>query len=457
MAVAALKGLRNTHHIIAAEPVLACTGPQQSTRVRVAALQALHRAACTPATSAALLAALLDTAADAELRIEAYLALIVCPSADVANSLKTLLDAERSQQVGAFITSHLAALRSSTDPHRAAARAHFQNVRTTRRFPDDIRQYSFAHEVSYAVDSLGAGASADTRVIYSARSWLPRSGRLNVTAQLFGKSYNVLELDARQENIDRVLERNFGPKGVFRGQSVQQLYDQLAKVEASAPAASKGGSGKAGKQRGRRSLQDDVQQLLGKTPAAEPETGLGDTELDLSVKLFGTELMFLSLNEQVPLDPKEVLQRVYGHVRQLVAAAKGFDEVFEVRSLWLDVEVAYPTGVGFPLKLEAHGVAAARLQLSGAVDVAEIVARPRETKFRVKAVPSWSVEVSGQLRVDGFAVATGMELAVQAHSSTGAEVEFKLAERGFESAVRLPFGKQEVFSVENSVSKVQGA
>lgn len=452
-AVGALKGLRNTQHIIAPEPVIACTGAQQSTRIRVAALQALHAAACHPKTTAAVLALLQQRDTDAELRIEAYLTLVACPSAATANALKTLLDAETSLQVGSFIASHLATLRTSTDPQRAAARAHFQHVRPAAgRFPSDVRQYSFAHEFSYAAESLGLGASADMRAIYSARGFLPRSAHLNVTAQVFGDSFNVLQLDGRQENLERVLERNFGPRGLFNTHTVRELYDALAKVRAHEP--SSGGGGKAaGKQRGRRSVRDDLAVLLAKSPA-DSESGLGDTELDLSVRLFGTELFFLSLNEQVPLEPREVLQRIYGHVQQLVRQAKHFDEVFEVRTLFADAQLTYPTGAGLPLRLVAHGAGTARLQLAGRIDLEAIVKSPRQTKFVFKAVPSWSADLGGLLQIDGHAVSTGVELAVQAHSTTGAEIDFKRIEGGFETAVRFPFKTQEIFSFEHNVLTV---
>lgn len=440
--VAVLKGLRNTQHLINADTTISCTSAHQTKRVRVAALQTLTAAACNLKVQQNALQLLQNQELDSELRIEAYLTLVSCPSATVANEVKSLLDAETSLQVGSFITTHLAALRSSTDPYRETARQHFANVRTTKRFKNDIRQYSFNHEYSYSLGSLGVGASADARLIYSQDDFVPRSGRLNITGQLFGESFNVIDISARQENIDLLLEHNFGPKGLFNRLSRQELYDLFS--EADKPAAKPN-------RRGRRGLRPDVEELK-----KEERTGLNDIELDVSVKLFGNELYFLSLSDKLPLNPKEFVKKFKEHFEKFVSSAQKFQETFEHRSLFLDAELVYPTGVGFPLRLVAHGSGGIRLEVAGQVNLKAIAKNPKALQFTVKTVPSYNMEVSGTLEVDGFAVSSGFAVTGSVHSSTGAEVDFKLIDPnvGFETKVRFPLKKQQLFSFTHDIVTV---
>lgn len=445
--VATLKGIRNIRHLPSPERVLSCISEKHTTRVRVSALQTLAIAACQKKVQQQMLSLLKDRNADSELRIEAYLALISCPSGTLANEIKTVLDEETVHQVGSFITSHLASLRSSTDSYRELARQHFANVRTNQKFLSDLRQYSFNHEFSYAIDSMGVGASVDTTVIYSQNSFLPRSGRLNVTGEIFGKNFNIFELSARQENIDLLLEHNFGPKGLFNTATSQELYDMFTNT-----VADKGNVGT----RGRRSLRTDITQFNKIIKTSPKKENLRDIELDISLKLFGSEMYFLSLGDDLPLDPKDFIKKLKAIGEKLLTSAKGFDEIYEFRSLFLDAELVYPTGIGFPLRLIAHGAGATRIEAGGKFDLKEILRNPRETKVLFRAVPSYNLDISGELVVDGFAVTTGLHTGVSVHSSTGAEIDFRLLDsgRGFDTKVRFPFKKQEVLTFDHKIVSV---
>lgn len=56
------------------------------------------------------------------------------------------------------------------------------------------RKYSFYRESSFNVDALGVGGAVEQSVIYSQNSFLPRSASLNLTTEIFGHSFNVLEV-----------------------------------------------------------------------------------------------------------------------------------------------------------------------------------------------------------------------------------------------------------------------
>lgn len=331
-----LKALRNTNHLdgSALDKVITCTGKTSTTRVRVNAIQALAAAQCNPKAHATALKLLKDHEEDSEIRIEAYLVLAGCPSEQVANELQAVLNDEPSNQVGSFIASHLNTLRYSTDVTREEARAYLSKIRLSKKYPSDIRKYSFNYEASHELGSAGLGASVDASVIYSPKSFLPRSARLNLTGELFGSSFNVLELNTRQENLEAILEHYFGPKGVVTTAKPQQAADwtvQRLKLREH--------------NRKRRGIRDDVQHL-GSAPHSTPD----HNSLDLSVKLFGSELFFLNAADT----PFDKLDRKIQDKLKSVSINK--------HALFLDGDLVYPTAIGFPLRIQAQGAASINLK-----------------------------------------------------------------------------------------------
>lgn len=96
--------------------------------------------------------------------------------------------------VGAYITSHLRNLRASVNPDKEAAREVLQNVRPKRKFPIDIRKFSHNQELSHRFDILSTSASLESNVIFSQKSYLPRSANLNLTTEVFGQAFNLVEV-----------------------------------------------------------------------------------------------------------------------------------------------------------------------------------------------------------------------------------------------------------------------
>lgn len=370
--VAVLKGIRNTNYLSTQiiNQLVQCTSEKKSARIRVAALQTFTAAACDSNIQNAALTILKNQEEDAELRIEAYLAYVACPSGTVANEVKKLLDTETVYQVGSFITSHLASVRSSTDPSREAVRQHFANVRSTQKFPIDLRRYSFNREFSYSVGSLGLGASTDANVIYSQKSFLPRSARFNLTGEIFGNSFNIFEVAGRQENLDLLMESKFGPKGLFNTANVQELYDIFFSDV---------------KQHQKRSVRNDVKQFAKAVNMGNEVNN--DIDVDVSFKLFGSEMYFMSLGDNLSMDPKDFLKDIQKRIAGALNKAKGFDYTYENHALFLDAELVYPTGVGMPLKLSALGTGVVRLETGGKFDFKDMQKNPSNTKFNLKVVP----------------------------------------------------------------------
>lgn len=371
--ISVLKAIRNTNNLVgnAIKSLIEYSNGKHPLRVRVAAIQAFRAGACIKEIQTAALGLLKDINEDPEIRIEAYLGIASCSSEEVANEIRNLLENEESWQVGSFITSHIASLRSSTDAYRQQSRAHLANIRSSKKFPSDVRQYSFNRELSYSIDSLGIGGSVDTDVIYSPKSFLPRSLRTNLTGTIFGNEFNVLELNGRQENLDALVEHVLGPKGTLNtGNKEQVVSDIIKKYHA---------DGK----RDRRDLKGDAQSVRSRVKLGEDANR--DVDLDLSIKLFGSELYFLSLSDNLPLDGRDFLKSIQNWYDQGAKKLKeGIEYTYESHALFLDANLVYPTGAGLPLKFTAQGAGVARLQAGGNIDIKQFAENPT---FRLQLVP----------------------------------------------------------------------
>lgn len=411
--VSVLKGIRNSQTILnsALDRIIQCASSKNPNRIRVAALQAFTANPCNKKLQQAATSVMKNREEDSEVRIEAYLATIECASGALANDVQAMLDSEPINQVGSFINSHLNSIKTSTDPKREGIRAHFRNLRTNKKFPFDPRRYSFNREVSYAIDSLGLGSSIDHSVIYSQQSFLPRSLRLNVTGNLFGSAFNILELSARQENLESLIEHYFGPRGVITKMSKQQLYDAI-KREVSEIS------------RHKRALPGDLA-TFDKDVKLAPEFNR-EPDVDLSLKVFGSELYFLSMNQNVPSTPGDLLKLFAKELSRGVDSLKDFQYNFENHALWMDAEIVYPTALGLPFKLSSIGSSAVKVDLSGSIDVKQIIDDPLNSKVQLQFSPIANIFVSGQLGFGAYAYEASLEVAGTIYTNTGANTTIEI-------------------------------
>lgn len=411
--VSVLKGIRNSQTILnsALNNIIACASGQKPTRVRVAALQAFTANPCNKKLQQAAISVMKNREEDSEVRIEAYLTAMECPNGNLANEVVALLDTEKINQVGTFINSHIDSIKASTDPKREMARHHFRNVRTSKKFPFDPRRYSFNREVSYAIDNLGLGSAVDTSVIYSQRSFLPRSLKMNVTGNLFGNAFNFFELSARQENLESVIEHYFGPRGFFNRLSKQELYDEFMKEF-------------AGNSRSKRALPQDLAQF-DKSVKLSSEYNR-EPDVDLSVKVFGTELYFLSMSHNIPSTPSEFLKLLAKESQKGLDALKNFNYNFENHALWLDSEMVYPTALGLPFKLSATGASAVKVDLSGSIDIKAILENPLDSRAEFNFNPAANFYVSATMGFNAYAFESGIEVAGTIFTNTGANTTVEM-------------------------------
>ncbi|XP_017962594.1 apolipophorins, partial [Drosophila navojoa] len=439
-----LKGIGNAQTLVnnVATALSECIAPGRSNRIRIAALQAFSAVSCKQDLSSKALQLLKDTNEDSELRIEAYLAAIKCPTVDLAKEISDIVNAEPVHQVGSFIESNLRVIRDSTDPTREHQKYYLGNIRVTKQFPKDYRRFSFNNEFSYRLDALGLSGSSDYKLIYSQNGFLPRSARLNLTAEILGNNFNVFEANLRQENLENLLEYYVGPKGLLN-----KDFDEIVKlIEVGNPGNSGNPAG-----RGRRSIVDDAAKIGKRYKSYGSQKSIQDLNLDLSIKLFGSELAFLSLGDNIPTTLDDIIKHFSEAFDKAKKELTSFETQFASHQLFLDSQFSYPTGVGIPLELGAQGFAANKVDFAVNIDVNAILEQNwQRAKYRLRFVPSIDVTVNLHLGFNTQVLATGVRVTTSAHTATGSDVSIALIKDGdgFNVNVELPREKLELIDIQ---------
>ena len=217
------------------EAVQACyqdfTNPMD---IRLTALDTIRRIGCSIQQQSsndfdfkpALFALFSDNNMDSELRIGAYLALINgCPSSSTVNLIKNILITEPVNQVGSFDWMHLTNIQESQSlsPFKQGLKVLIGSEFLQNKWNTDVRKFSRYFETSYFSDELQSGVTTDGQLIFSQNSYLPRSGMLNLTVNLFGENLNLLEVGTRMEGFEGLVESLFGPDGKFRQDTFHQM------------------------------------------------------------------------------------------------------------------------------------------------------------------------------------------------------------------------------------------
>jgi hypothetical protein len=166
---------------------------------------------------------------DSELRIAAYLAVMECPSNSVLALVKQTLESEEINQVGSFVWSHLTNLMEASSPHKQEIRAILEDDALKREFDMDKRKFSRNYEGSVFLEKLNTGATLESNLIWSSKSFIPRSAMVNLTVDLFGQSVNLFEVGGRVEGLEYFMESYFGPNGYFSDNTVSEAADIASK------------------------------------------------------------------------------------------------------------------------------------------------------------------------------------------------------------------------------------
>ncbi|XP_052833276.1 uncharacterized protein LOC106873345 isoform X2 [Octopus bimaculoides] len=375
------------------------TRRENPSEIRVAALEAMRRTRCGT-TIPGLNEVFFDDTEDSELRIQAYIILMRCPSRKFLLAVHNILLKGKSNQVGSYIWSHLNNLAETADPYLQEIRTILEDVMLKKEFDLDGRKFSHYYEKFLYSTTLDVGAKLDSNVIFSSKSFIPRSTNLNITVHLFGRAVNFLEVGGRAQAVDQILENFFGPMGFFS--------DPLTSTTKTIK------------------LSEDQKNM--KSKPIDREKFL----VSFYIRVFGNEIHY---SNDFSFDKASKL------LEYLLTP-----EHFKVTRSFslLDTETVLPTCSGLPLHLKITSTGSFGLHGSKFLQL---------PSFSAALKPSVSLRMTGQMSVKAFKFRAGVQITGTAHSSVGARVEMN----NEELTVDLTKKKMEIFSFRSDMYLIHGA
>ena len=125
--------------------------------------------------------------------------------------------------MGSFVWSHLSNLQETSSPHKQTVRQMLSDVKLPAEFDLGRLQFSRNYEGSVFLQRLNSGAAAESNLVWSSSSSLPRSLSANLTMDLFGRSLNLLDVGVRLEGLEYLMETVLGPYGYFGQEGKSQV------------------------------------------------------------------------------------------------------------------------------------------------------------------------------------------------------------------------------------------
>ncbi|GFR65207.1 apolipophorin [Elysia marginata] len=352
--------------------------------LRVSALQAYRGVKCG-ITRRTPMEIFLDKGEDSELRIAAYLAVMDCPFENVLSKVKQQLEREEVNQVGSFVWTHLTNMQKTSILHKQAVRSILEDEELKKAFDLDKRKFSRNYELSYFSKDFGLGGSAESNLVWSEKSFVPRSATLNITVDILGHTVNLLEVGGRVQGVEGLLQEVIGSSEFFKG-------------------------GVTAPRRGR-NANCAKQQKLDKM---KEKFGVDKDEMSATVylRLFGNEFGHRHFSEseltgvQKDMQPDDLMKTL----------AKGRELSWTQSALFLDSTMQVPTVAGMPLALSVNGTTTMDLRAEGKLDMQKISLKKMVAKLDFR--PSAAVQFSGRMSVGLGSTHVGLKMITTLHTST---------------------------------------
>lgn len=122
--------------------------------------------------------------------------------------------------VGTFVWSHLTNTYGSSSPTKIEIQSLLTDRDISNKFNSDVRKFSRNYDGSFFSEEVNIGANYQANLIFSPKSYVPRSLTLNVTADVFGQSVNLFEITTRMEGLEFYAENLFGPNGIYSNEKI---------------------------------------------------------------------------------------------------------------------------------------------------------------------------------------------------------------------------------------------
>ncbi|XP_059200428.1 apolipophorins [Centropristis striata] len=426
-------------------PLLKCfmLGHSTALELRRAAIQAFRRFPCS-ADRSVLLQLYRSSQEDPEVRIAAYQQLMLCPDQDVFEMVKKTLRNETSSQVGSYVWSHLTNVLRSEDPMKQALIELLPDDIISRDFEAEFLKYS-----SYSDHTVSSGmgiTNVEMSLVFSPKSFLPRSASTNLTVYFHGRAHNLLEVDLHVENAEPLLKNVFGRQTPDSdGESVVRSRKQPKEAQRSRRKTDDGHQGE--KEMCLSSTSSYLSQaramLFGRRrEESRPRCWLG-------VKVFGSELSVFTCE-----DLYSQMDRVSLSMAGLaVKLLKGQEVQLNHRAVLMTDELVLPSLSGLPVKLGINMTSLLSLRLKGNVNY-------RDTShFSLSGYikPNAYVGLSARMGVDGALGQAAVDWLSELRSSTSLDGSVQLQEgRDARVTLNTPEDVMDIVSLSSRVFQLSG-
>ncbi|XP_065749279.1 uncharacterized protein [Phocoena phocoena] len=354
------------------------------TEIRLGAIQAFRRVPCS-ANRSVLSSLYQSPKEDAEIRINAYLALMRCPDEEVFAQVRRTQAGEPSTQVGSFVWSHLLQLLETGDPLKRALREAIPEDIVSQEFHPETWKHSSYSDVTFRSASGSLGANLEGTLLFSPASFLPRSATANLTVHALGRAFNLLELGLRLENAEEIAGRLFGPKSFWGQEEERQAQAEKPPEPGPGPTPQPANPACPGE---RSTKMRDLQRKV-----AQRHRERRALQCKLSMKVFGHELSFVNCGAM----GSHVTRRSLNLAELAVKLLKG-QEVQVNRRLNLAMEeLTFPTMSGLLARLTLNASAAINIQVGGTANFQQ------RSDFSVNGYvkPSALLQISAQMGTVG--------------------------------------------------------
>ncbi|XP_046620371.1 uncharacterized protein LOC124305239 [Neodiprion virginianus] len=401
---------------------------------RVAAIDAHRRLpSCQETRDAFFLNLYRNSSQDTELRIASYLQVMRCPDYNVIKIIKHTLKEEEVNQVGSFVWSHLKNLLKSSSPSRIEVQSLLMDRDLGKKFDSDIRKFSRNYESSFFSDEYNVGANYQTNLIFSPKSYIPRTATINATVDVLGESINMFEVAIRFEGIEYYAENFFGPNGPLSNEKVSLHFKNFLRSLRSVNSENTG---------------ENYAEKIKNLPNVI-DNNFDNPTLSFSLKIFGNDVQYVTLTGDkeirttiASLDPWAKLMKILS----------GNDVKYEKTGMFLDSSYVVPTTSGLPLHLSASGSTACNFKMSGSLNNKRL-GNSEALEIMGNIMPSVSVDVTGTMVIDAFYKSAGIKLKSNLYSSGAVQGHLIVKDMQLVSLnLGLPNEKIEVFSMLTDVT-----
>ncbi|XP_030755989.1 uncharacterized protein LOC115882214 [Sitophilus oryzae] len=375
--------------------------PNLDVAIRIAAVETFRRLPCEKSRSY-FESIFKDLDQDSEVRIAAYLQVMRCPSYMMLRDIASNLKYEEINQVGAFVWSHLNNIIKSANPLKVEVQSLLSEPDLVKKFNTDIRRFSHNREGSLYFDEYNIGGNYENNIIFSPSSYIPRTGMLNLTVDLFEKSVNLFEVHGRMEGFEQYLESFIGPKG--KANVIKEKMEEYKLRFTRQPDENS-------------LVESKVQEI-----ADSVNNVKSDPRVAFGIRVFGNDIKYAAFNGMHEIHQGLQTFNFFHHLKHILS---GKEINYKKSSMFLDSNYILATGAGLPLYLSAIGTGAVNIKLFGSLKASDF-SKHKELDLVANFEPTASVDISAEMSLNSFYATTGIKLKTNMQSSIALKGDVKI-------------------------------